>query len=87
VLLEGEMFPHARMEGYMKYMVVIEKGESSYGAHVPDLPGCMAVGKTREEVLNLIKEAIELHVESLRESGERIPPPSSVGEYIEVKAA
>jgi predicted RNase H-like HicB family nuclease len=75
------------MEGYMKYMVVIEKGESSYGAHVPDLPGCMAVGKTREEVLNLIKEAIELHVESLRESGERIPLPSSVGEYIEVKAA
>ena len=71
----------------MKYMVVIEKGESSFGAHVPDLPGCIAVGKSREEVLELIKEAIELHIEGLRESGERVPPPSSVGEYVEVKAA
>jgi predicted RNase H-like HicB family nuclease len=71
----------------MKYMVVIEKGESSFGAHVPDLPGCIAVGKSREEVLELIKEAIELHIESLRESGEEVPSPSSVGEYVEVKAA
>ena len=71
----------------MKYMVVIEKGESSFGAHVPDLPGCVAVGKSREEVLELIKEAIELHIESLRESGEEVPSPSSVSEYIEIKAA
>ena len=71
----------------MKYMVVIEKGESSYGAHVPDLPGCIAVGETREEALRLIKEAIELHIETLRESGERVPPPSSAGEYVEVQAA
>ncbi|MGO8989293.1 MAG: type II toxin-antitoxin system HicB family antitoxin [bacterium] len=71
----------------MKYMVVIEKGKSSFGAHVPDLPGCIAVGKSREEVLELIKEAIELHIESLRESGKEIPSPSSVGEYVEVKAA
>ena len=71
----------------MKYMVVIGKGKSSFGAHVPDLPGCIAVGKSREEVLELIKEAIELHIESLRESGEEIPSPSSVGEYVEVKAA
>jgi len=71
----------------MKYMVVVEKGKSSFGAHVPDLPGCIAVGKSREEVLELIKEAIELHIESLRESGEEIPSPSSVGEYVEVKAA
>ena len=75
------------MKGYTKYIVVIEKGESSYGAHVPDLPGCIAVGKTREEVLNLIKEAIELHIEALRESGERVPPPSSAVEYVEIKAA
>ncbi len=68
-------------------MVVIEKGKSSFGAHVPDLPGCIAVGKSREEVLELIKEAIELHIESLRESGKEIPSPSSVGEYVEVKAA
>ena len=75
------------MEEHMRYMVVIEKGKSGYGAHVPDLPGCIAVGETREEVIGLIKEAIELHIEALRESGEQIPPPSSVGEYVEVKAA
>ena len=71
----------------MKYMVVIEKGQSSFGAHVPDLPGCIAVGKSRDEVLKLIKEAIELHIEALRESGEEVPPPSSVSEYIEIQAA
>jgi len=71
----------------MRYMVVIEKGESSYGAHVPDLPGCIAVGETRDEVIRLIKEAIESHIEALQESGEQIPPPLSVGEYVEVKAA
>ncbi|OGP64413.1 MAG: hypothetical protein A2170_03675 [Deltaproteobacteria bacterium RBG_13_53_10] len=71
----------------MKYMVVVEKGESSYGAHVPDLPGCIAVAETRKEVLKLIKEAIELHITALRELGERVPPPSSVGEFVEVKAA
>lgn len=71
----------------MKYMVVIEKGEASYGAHVPDLPGCIAVGQSREEVLELIREAIELHIEGLRETGEPIPLPSSVSEYIDVDAA
>ena len=70
----------------MKYMVVIERGETSYGAHVPDLPGCIAVGETREEVLRLIKEALELHIECLRESGDLVPPPSSVSEYVEVHA-
>ena len=71
----------------MKYMVVIEKGESGYGAHVPDLPGCIASGETREEVLELIKDAIEFHIEGLVEAGEPVPPPSSVGELIEVNAA
>jgi predicted RNase H-like HicB family nuclease len=71
----------------MKYMVVIEKGESGYGAHVPDLPGCIAVGKSQEEVLRLIKEAIEFHIEGLRAAGEPIPPPSSIGEFVEVQAA
>jgi predicted RNase H-like HicB family nuclease len=75
------------MEEHMKYMVVIEKGESSYGAHVPDIAGCIAVGETREEVLRLIKEALESHIKCLRESGERVPPPSSVSEYVEVHAA
>ena len=71
----------------MKYMVVIEKGESGYGAHVPDLPGCIAAGETREEVLELIKDAIEFHIEGLVEAGEPVPPPSSVGELIETNAA
>ena len=71
----------------MKYMVVIEKGEASYGAHVPDLPGCIAVGQSREEVLGLIREAIELHIEGLKEAGEPVPMPSSVSEYVNVHAA
>jgi predicted RNase H-like HicB family nuclease len=71
----------------MKYMVVIEKGEASYGAHVPDLPGCMAVGQSREEVLKLIRQAIEFHIEGLRTVGEPVPMPSSVGEYVDVDAA
>jgi predicted RNase H-like HicB family nuclease len=71
----------------MKYMVVVEKSESGYGAYVPDLPGCVAAGESREEVLRLIKEAIEFHIESLEENGEPIPPPSSVSELIEVTPA
>jgi predicted RNase H-like HicB family nuclease len=71
----------------MKYMVVIEKGAASYGAHVPDLPGCIAVGQSREEVLGLIREAIELHIEGLKEAGEAVPMPSSVSEYVNVHAA
>jgi predicted RNase H-like HicB family nuclease len=71
----------------MRYMVVIEEGKSGYGAHVPDLPGCIAAGKTREQVLQLIKEAIEFHIEGLKEAGEPIPQPSSASEFIEVNAA
>jgi len=71
----------------MKYMVVIEKGETGYGAHVPDLPGCIAAGKTRDEALELIKEAIEFHIEGLLEAGVHVPPPSSTGELIEVDTA
>ncbi len=71
----------------MRYMVVIEKGDASYGAHVPDLPGCIAVGQTREEVLRLIRESIEFHIEGLRSAGEPIPIPSSVSEYVDVDAA
>ena len=70
----------------MKYAVVIEKGESSYGAYVPDLPGCIATGKTREEVLRLIHEAIEFHLQGLKANGETIPEPTSSIEIIEVTA-
>ena len=68
-------------------MVVIERGETSWGAHVPDLPGCVAVGETREEVLQLIREAIELHIDGLKEDGLPVPTPSSEGEFVEVGAA
>jgi predicted RNase H-like HicB family nuclease len=71
----------------MKYAVVIEEGENSFGAHVPDLPGCVAVAETKEEVLKLIQEAIEFHLEGLREDGHSIPEPSSSIEYVEVRAA
>ncbi len=71
----------------MKYMVVIEKGATGYGAHVPDLPGCIAVGDTKEEVIQLIREAVEFHIDGLREAGEPVPAPSSVSEIIEVNAA
>ncbi|MDI6773543.1 MAG: type II toxin-antitoxin system HicB family antitoxin, partial [bacterium] len=50
----------------MRYMVVVERGETSWGAHVPDLPGCIAVGETRDEALRLIREAIEFHIEGLK---------------------
>jgi predicted RNase H-like HicB family nuclease len=68
----------------MKYVVIIERGENSYGAYVPDLPGCVAVGETKEEALKLIKEAIELHIESMREEGFAIPEPSSIVEYVQI---
>lgn len=71
----------------MRYMVVIERGEEGFGAYVPDLPGCIAAGESREEVLALIREAVELHLEAMREEGLATPPPSSSGEYVEVGAA
>lgn len=70
----------------MKYAVVIEKSESSYGAYVPDLPGCVATSETREETLKLIHEAIEFHIQGLKEDGEVIPEPASSIEIIEVAA-
>ena len=71
----------------MRYAVIVEEGENSFGAYVPDLPGCAAVGETREEVLELIQEAIEFHLEGLREDGQPIPEPSSSIEYVDVRAA
>ncbi|MCP4361798.1 MAG: type II toxin-antitoxin system HicB family antitoxin [Chloroflexi bacterium] len=70
----------------MEYMVIIEQGEDSYGAYVPDLPGCVAVGDTREEVRALIQEAIVLHLEMLQEDGLPIPHPHSASEYVAVSA-
>lgn len=71
----------------MKYLVVIEKGRRSWGAHVPDLPGCIAAAKTRGGVVKLIKEAIEFHIEGLREAGLKVPPPHSEGKVFNISAA
>ena len=68
----------------MRYAVVIEKGQTSYGAYVPDLPGCVAVGETLEETKQLIKEAIAFHLEGLQEDSSPIPESISICEYVEV---
>ena len=70
----------------MQYLVIIEKGPSSFGAYVPDLPGCIAVGETRTEVARLIHEAMEFHVQGLIEGGQPVPPPSSQAELVELTA-
>lgn len=71
----------------MRYLVVVEQGATSFGAYVPDLPGCVAAGESREEVLALIREAIEFHIEGLRQDGQPIPPPSSTSAVVDVAAA
>lgn len=70
----------------MEYTIIIERGESSFGAYVPDLPGCVAVAPTCEEARQLIREAIEFHLDGLKEEGLPIPEPVSVSEKISVAA-
>jgi predicted RNase H-like HicB family nuclease len=71
----------------VEFLVVVEKGKTSYGAYVPDLPGCIAVGRSRREVLKLIKDGIQLHIRTLRDAGESVPVPSSRSELVKVQAA
>ena len=68
----------------MKYAAVIEKGENNYSAYVPDLPGCVATGKTKDEVSRNVREAIALHIEGLREDGLPVPEPQTSAEFVEV---
>jgi predicted RNase H-like HicB family nuclease len=75
------------MSKLLEYTVIFEKGASSYGAYVPDLPGCIAVGETKEEVLQLIQEAITLHLEDLQEEGLAIPEPYSTSGIVMVSAS
>jgi len=70
----------------MEYLVIIERGPRSFGAYVPDLPGCMAVGAAREEVESLIQEAIKFHIDGMRQDGQPVPEPSSVGQLVSVVA-
>jgi predicted RNase H-like HicB family nuclease len=72
----------------MKYAIVIEKVPgSNYSAYVPDLPGCVAAADTLEETRQLMREAIELHLQGMREDGDPIPEPTTQVDYIEAPAA
>jgi len=71
----------------MEYLVVVEKGGSSYGAYVPDLPGCVAAAETHRDAVRLIREAIALHIDALRKSGQPVPAPASTSEVVKVRAA
>lgn len=68
----------------MKYAVIIEKAENNYSAYAPDIPGCIAVGDTLEETKQMIQEAIDFHLEGMREEGLPIPEPTTHAEYVEV---
>ena len=70
----------------MRYAVVIERAEGNYSAYVPDLPGCVATGATVAEVEQQIREAIEFHLDGLRDDGLPIPRPTSQVEYVEIAA-
>lgn len=71
----------------MTYTVIYEKGPTSWGAYVPDLPGVISVGDSREEVERLIQEAINFHIGGMREEGLEVPPPSSFAGVIEIDSA
>ncbi len=70
----------------MRYAIVIEKAQDNYSAYVPDLPGCVATGASLDDVETHIREAIEFHLDGLREDGTPPPQPSSHVEYVEVAA-
>jgi predicted RNase H-like HicB family nuclease len=69
-----------------KYLVIVEETETGYSAFSPDLPGCVATGKTREAVEQTMRDAIEFHLEGMKEDGEHIPAPHSYSTYCEVPA-
>jgi predicted RNase H-like HicB family nuclease len=67
----------------MRYAMIIEQGDRNFSAYLPDLPGCIATGKTIDEVRQNMTEAIELHLEGMREDGLPIPEPTSLADYVE----
>ncbi len=71
----------------MRYLVIVEKGDSGFGAYVPDLPGCVAAAESEPEVVALIREAIELHIDDLRLQGEAVPEPASTSAVVDIDAA
>ncbi len=69
-----------------RYLVIIEESPNGFSAFLPDLPGCIATGATRDEVEKVMREGVEFHLEGLRESGDPVPPPRSTATYVEVAA-
>ncbi len=70
-----------------QYLVVIEQSPQGFGAYVPDLPGCVTAGASQDEVLQLIREAIEMHIEAMLKDGEPVPAPASRGALVEIGVA
>ena len=86
----GERHEAGRAEGVkqeMRYTIVIERAPGNYAAYVPDLPGCVATGDTREDAVREIRQAIRYHIESLREHGEGVPEPQCTATVVDVAAA
>ena len=69
-----------------RYLVIIEESATGYSAFLPDLPGCIATGPTREAVERTMRDGVAFHLEGLRESGDPVPPPRSTATYVEVAA-
>jgi predicted RNase H-like HicB family nuclease len=69
-----------------RYLVIIEEAGNGFSGFLPDLPGCVATGATRDEVENAMRQGVAFHLEGLRESGEPVPPPRSTAAYVEVAA-
>jgi predicted RNase H-like HicB family nuclease len=70
----------------MRYLIVIESSQTGFSAYSPDLPGCIATGKSRKEVEEQMKEAIEFHIEGLRDEGIDVPSGTSYSAYVEIPA-
>ncbi|MYG28126.1 MAG: type II toxin-antitoxin system HicB family antitoxin [Boseongicola sp. SB0677_bin_26] len=70
----------------MEYMIVIEKAQRNYAAYVPDLPGCVATGATRDDAIREIGAAMVMHIESLRENGDPVPAPQCTAAMVQVAA-
>jgi predicted RNase H-like HicB family nuclease len=70
-----------------QYLVVIEQSPQGFGAYVPDLPGCVTAGASQDEVLQLIREAIEMHIEAMLKDGESVPAPASRAALVDVGVA
>lgn len=71
----------------MKYLIIYEKSSTGYGAYAPDLPGCIAVGRTLKETKELMRGAIAMHLKAMREDGDPIPEPTTHADYMETPAA